>query len=356
MLKKRVVILMLFVFLFVGFGVPSQMAAASDSGWKLENGDWYYYDHNAKVTGWVLEGNDWYYMDSSGKMVTGWYLVDGKWYYSDWNGRMLTGWIQDKGTWYYLNFNGAMQTGWLLVGDNWYYLDASGRMLTGWYLLNSKWYYSDSNGVMQTRWIKDNGKEYYLDKNGAWNPNPVYLEGRIIVIDPGHGGHDSGATAAGVYEKTINLNVGLKLRDHLTKHNATVYMTRSTDEFISLTDRVAFSNRIEPDAYISIHVNSAGSAAIGIETYHNSQKGVLPEESKELATAVQSELLKATGASDRKVKDANFAVTRGNYTPAILVEMGFITNDAERANLTNSLYQDKIAKGIYNGLSVFFDS
>ncbi|WP_084786648.1 N-acetylmuramoyl-L-alanine amidase [Bacillus tuaregi] len=357
MLKKRIVFLMLLAFLFVGFGVPSHEAkAASDSGWQLENGNWYYFDHNQKATGWLYEGEDWYYLDSAGKMLTGWYLVGGKWYYSDWSGRMLTGWILDNDTWYYLNHNGAMQTGWLLYGNDWYYLNASGKMQTGWYQLGGLWYFSNESGVMQTRWIKDNGKEYYLDKNGVWNPNPVYLEGRIIVIDPGHGGHDSGATAGGVYEKTINLDVGLKLRDYLTKHNATVHMTRSTDEFISLTDRVAFSNNIEPDAYISIHVNSAsGSAAIGIETYHNSQKGILPKESKELASAIQSELLKSTGANDRKVKDANFAVTRGNYTPAILVEMGFITNDSERANLTNSSYQDKIAKGIYNGLSVFFD-
>jgi len=355
MLKKRIFVLMLFSFLFVAAG-PLHQAEANDSGWKLENESWYYYDNNSKVTGWLYEGENWYYLNSSGQMLTGWYLIDGKWYYSDWNGRMLTGWIQDNHTWYYLDANGAMRTGWLLEGNKWYYLDASGKMLTGWYLLNDKWYFSDANGVMQTRWIKDNGIDYYLDKNGVWNPNPVYLEGRIIVIDPGHGGHDSGATAGGAYEKNINLDVGLKLRDYLTKYNATVHMTRSTDEFISLTDRVAFSNRIEPDAYISIHVNSAsGSTAIGIETYHNSKKGVLPQESKELAAAIQSELLKATGANDRKVKDANFAVTRGNNTPAVLVEMGFISNDGERANLINSSYQDKIAKGIYNGLSVFFD-
>ena len=81
----------------------------------------------------------------------------------------------------------------------------------------------------------------------------------------------------------------------------------------------------------------------------------MPEESKELAQAIQSELLKTTGAVNRKVKDANFAVTRNNYTPAVLVEMGFISNDGERSNLTTSSYQDKIATGIYNGVNKFFN-
>ena len=229
-------------------------------------------------------------------------------------------------------------------------------MLSGWYQVNSKWYFSDKNGVMQTGWITDNGKSYYLEASGAWIPSiSREFEGKIFVIDPGHGGNDSGAVSGKVYEKTINLQVGAKLSELLKKHGGTVHMTRSTDVFLSLDERVNFSNSINPDAFISIHANSAtATSAQGLETFYNSTNGVMPIESNKLATYIQEELVNSTSAKNRGVKVANHRVTRGNNAPAILVELGFISNDADRANLINDNYQNKLATGIFNGLMKYF--
>ena len=211
---------------------------------------------------------------------------------------------------------------------------------------------------MQTGWITVNGEDFFLDSNGVWVPISRDLEGKVIILDPGHGGYDSGASAAGVLEKTINLQVSLKFADLLERNGATVYLTRSTDEFISLDGRVEFSNSIKPDAFISIHVNSAGSssnAAQGIETYFNSVDGIMPEESERLATYLQNEVIKATGAVTRGIKDESFRVIRGNAAPAVLVEIGFITNNGERADLTSDDYQNKLSNGLLNGLLKFFN-
>ncbi|MGG3465985.1 N-acetylmuramoyl-L-alanine amidase [Neobacillus pocheonensis] len=105
------------------------------------------------------------------------------------------------------------------------------------------------------------------------------------------------------------------------------------------------------------HVNSAGSspnAAQGIETYYNSVDGVMPEESKQLTTYLQNEVIKATGAVTRGVKDESFRVIRDNAAPAVLVEIVFITNTGERANLTSDIYQNKLCNGLLNGLLKFF--
>jgi len=246
-----------------------------------------------------------------------------------------------------------MLTAWQIINGHWYFFQSSGAMKTGWLLDKGKWYYLDSNGVMKTGLITVDGKTYLLGPSGAWITEG--LGGKVIVIDPGHGGHDPGATAGGAQEKDINLAVGLKLRDILQKSGVKVYMTRSTDVFISLDGRVEFSNKIKPDAYISIHVNSTGGSSVkGIETFYNSSYGSMPVESKLLATDIQSELLRATGAVNRGVKDANFRVTRGNHTPAVLVEVGFISNEGERANLLSSSYQNKLVSGIYNGIEKYF--
>src|SRR5690606_21075974 len=123
------------------------------------------------------------------------------------------------------------------------------------------------------------------------------LKNKVIVLDPGHGGHDSGAVGGGYYEKNIVLDVGLQLRDYLRMRGALVYMTRDTDVFLSLSERVEYSNSIQPDAFISIHTNAAASSsATGLETFWNSVAGLLPEESNELATVLQNALINTTSA------------------------------------------------------------
>lgn len=188
------------------------------------------------------------------------------------------------------------------------------------------------------------------------------LHGKTIVLDPGHGGLDSGAVGGSYKEKDINLSVGLKLRDLLQSHGAKVIMTRDTDMFIELTARAKVSNDMKADAFVSLHVNSAeSSAASGIETYYYEQitpelpPAVTLEESSRLATLVQSSLFAATNARDRGAKGGNYAVLRENERPAILVELGFISNVLERAQLVSPSYQQKQAAAILDGLYHYFE-
>ena len=177
--------------------------------------------------------------------------------------------------------------------------------------------------------------------------------GKVIMIDPGHGGHDPGASTEDAIEKKINLSVALKLRDMLVQAGATVIMTRDTDVYTSLTDRSSLANRIMPDVFISIHSNSAWAVtAAGSESYYNN----LEFFSKQLATFVLDELVKVTGQTRRRVEFGDLHVVRETFMPSTLIELGFISNAAERARLISDEYQDKAALGIFNGLEKYFAS
>ncbi|MBW8119257.1 PspC-related protein choline-binding protein 1 [Streptococcus pseudopneumoniae] len=108
---------------------PAKPVAAT-TGWKQENGMWYFYNTNGSmVTGWVQVNGSWYYLNSNGSMATGWAQVNGSWYYLNDNGSMETGWLQNNGSWYYLNSNGSMKANqWFQVGSKWYYVNASGEL------------------------------------------------------------------------------------------------------------------------------------------------------------------------------------------------------------------------------------
>ncbi|VPK26846.1 surface protein PspA [Streptococcus pneumoniae] len=147
---------------------PEQPAPAPKTGWKQENGMWYFYNTDGSMaTGWLQYNGSWYYLNSNGAMATGWLQYNGSWYYLNSNGAMATGWVKDGDTWYYLNSNGAMATGWLQYNGSWYYLNSNGAMATGWLQYNGSWYYLNSNGAMATGWLQYNGSWYYLDSNGA---------------------------------------------------------------------------------------------------------------------------------------------------------------------------------------------
>lgn len=188
------------------------------------------------------------------------------------------------------------------------------------------------------------------------------LQGKKIMVDPGHGGGDSGAVGpAGSKESLINLNVGLKLRDKLESLGAEVRMTRDTDRKVSHPDasqseelraRVALANAWPAEVYVSVHANSnANSAAHGTETYHSRNASA---KSKEMAANVHAEMVKATGFRDRKVKQADFYVIKNTNMPAILVETGFVSNPVEEAHLVNPEMQDKMAQAIANGVEQTF--
>ncbi len=138
------------------------------TGWKQENGMWYFYNTDGSMaTGWLEYNGSWYYLNANGAMATGWLEYNGSWYYLNTNGAMETGWLEYNGSWYYLNTNGAMETGWLEYNGSWYYLNTNGAMETGWLEYNGSWYYLNTNGAMETGWLEYNGSWYYLNANGS---------------------------------------------------------------------------------------------------------------------------------------------------------------------------------------------
>ncbi|HEY8530799.1 MAG TPA: N-acetylmuramoyl-L-alanine amidase, partial [Limnochorda sp.] len=180
---------------------------------------------------------------------------------------------------------------------------------------------------------------------------PPRLGGRLVVLDPGHGGLDGGAGDEALPEKTVNLEIALHLADILRERGFEVAMTRSDDTFIPLWERAALANALNADLFVSIHNNSAADpAASGTETYY------LPKQPNNLllAQAVQQELVRTLGRRNRGVKSNNFWVLRDAEVPAILVEVSFISNPEERALLADDGYRRKAAEAIARGIVQYF--
>ena len=161
--------------------------------------------------------------------------------------------------------------------------------------------------------IRVNSKTGFVSKaylkllNQSGNP----LNNRIIVLDPGHGAHDPGASKNKVTEKAITLKVGKLVEAKLKKAGAKVIMTRSNDTYLSLEQRTDFAKKNFAETFVSIHVNSATStSAKGSETYFDSSLNANSAESKSLATYIQNNLVKKANMVNRGVKDNRFYVIR----------------------------------------------
>lgn len=182
-----------------------------------------------------------------------------------------------------------------------------------------------------------------------------------VCIDPGHGGSDSGAVGInGLLEKTINLNIALKVQQYLKRAGFVVGLTRDKDEFVSLEQRVKTANSGFYNAFISIHCNSStGGVAEGLEIWYPNNVGVFNWESNVvLAYILQKSLLISSGAKDRGLKtmteeQKEFYVLRNTLVPAALVECGFLSSFKEATLLGEEFYMEKISLGIFQALSSF---
>lgn len=176
-----------------------------------------------------------------------------------------------------------------------------------------------------------------------------------ICLDSGHGGKDPGAVnnELGYKEAHCALDITKWIAELLEESGDQYKLTRSTDAYISLTERCNISNKYKPDAFVSIHLNSATSkAAKGIETLRYTKVG---STTKALAQNVQDALIAATKWTNRGVKEReNLTVLKKTVAPAILVEVGFISNNEEAKLLHNCRWQYKIARAIVNGLKKTF--
>lgn len=169
-----------------------------------------------------------------------------------------------------------------------------------------------------------------------------------VVIDPGHGGTDVGATRAGIYEKNITLSIAKMVEKNLASKGVQTTMTMEKDKTLSLQERCDISNETRPDVFVSIHVNSSVNDAIyGVETHWWKQDSV------EYAEIVHSHLEKNFNkwkTKDRGLFKSQFYVINHTEAPAILVEIGFISNAEEREAIITEKRQSEIAKAISNGV------
>ncbi len=179
--------------------------------------------------------------------------------------------------------------------------------------------------------------------------------GKLIVLDPGHGGYDLGASCSHIVEKKLALITALYTKKHLTNMGYKVVMTRTKDLFIPLKKRVSIANRARADLLVSVHYNAAHhNLASGMEVFYYKlgNKG-RAHASKKLASCVLSSMVSETKSQSRGVKEGNFHVLREAQMPSILIEGGFITNRAEAARLSDAAYLDKIAKSIAEGIRLY---
>lgn len=162
-----------------------------------------------------------------------------------------------------------------------------------------------------------------------------------VVLDAGHGGHDRGGIPTNIIpEKGVALDVTRRVRGYLLAAGLRVVMTRSSDVFVTLDQRVNLSNAQRSAVFVSIHFNSAARrGANGIETFANTAG--LP-----LARRIQREVMRTTYSEDRGVKQRGFYVLRKNRKPAVLVECGFLTNPTDAALAGRASYRDKLARRI----------
>ncbi len=216
---------------------------------------------------------------------------------------------------------------------------------------------------------------------------------RKVVLDPGHGGRDSGAVGpGGVSEKDVALSVALRLKRLLERRGVRVEMTRSTDVFVSLLQRSRIANASGADLFLSIHCNAARSrAARGIESFAlswgisdsyragraatrhkpsdiingaadqvsaSTEKTIMRAHMSEqrrqsfrLAKCLQAEMIRLLGKPDRGVKLRNFSVLRETYVPAALAEVGFVSNLSTAGKMRTSSYRQRIAEALVEGVA-----
>lgn len=191
-----------------------------------------------------------------------------------------------------------------------------------------------------------------------------------IVLDPGHGGNDSGAQnkELKLKEKHLAMDLTKRVQSRLEKLGYKVTLTRTTDDYVSLEDRPAFANRVNADLFLSLHFNAVGSSKVdGIETFiltppgHASTNASSADGRTYPGNAdapwsliaghhIQSSLIEKTGADDRGLKRARFAVLKPLNCPGVLIEGGFVTHPTEGRNIGSAAYRDKLADAIVEGV------
>ncbi len=181
------------------------------------------------------------------------------------------------------------------------------------------------------------------------------FKGKVVVIDPGHGGIDSGAIGAtGLLEKEVNIDVAERLKKFLENAGAVVVMTREGDRSASNSKRVNIANDAKADVFLSIHANAYSNPdSNGTETFYCSNNSNR-DASRYLAQQLQRELIEELGRRDRGVKTRSFYVIKETKMPSALVELAFLTNKEEEALLRKPEARAASAEALFKGLEAYF--
>lgn len=206
-------------------------------------------------------------------------------------------------------------------------------------------------------------KEVEEDKNLSVAAISTGLSGKTVLIDPGHGGFDAGASANGILEKDINLSVALKLKQCIEENGGTAIMTRETDSSTAnddgssgksakvsdLKNRRSMANQSGADIFVSIHMNKFPQAQYkGAQVFYAADS-----QSQLLGEAIQKSLpetLNDGNTRAAKKTDGKIFILKDAKIPSVIVECGFLSNSEEAENLKNNDYQTKLAWAIYLGI------
>jgi N-acetylmuramoyl-L-alanine amidase len=227
-------------------------------------------------------------------------------------------------------------------------------------------------------WMQFRQTERAKSAGEPGTPQPSAIPGSfaVVVLDPGHGGQDSGAMCGGLLEKDLTLDVARRIDRLLDSEGIATLMTRLGDTYVSLADRATFANRIGNCIFVSIHFNEDNKpVASGVETYYPSHQIIagssvaswLPflwrplsespnPESQSLAGFIQEALVARTRAIDRGTQPGRFFVITNVSSPAVLIEGGFLTNKEDISKLASEDYRDQIAAAVADGILHYRDT
>ena len=210
-----------------------------------------------------------------------------------------------------------------------------------------KWIEVQNHAGTEKGWVAGWHTNLNIQADQSKNSNP--LKGKTIVLDPGHGGSDQGAssnTPKKSLEKNYTLKTAKELKKILTKEGAKVKMTRTKDEYVSLNDR-----NIKGDAYISIHNDSLDSSnANGATVYW------LQDNQEALAQTLNSNIQKKALLTNRGARQQNYQVLRQTNVPAVLLELGYISNPTDESMITDQIHRQVVEQAVVDGLKQYFSS
>ncbi|QZK90927.1 N-acetylmuramoyl-L-alanine amidase [Flavobacterium sp. CHNK8] len=167
-----------------------------------------------------------------------------------------------------------------------------------------------------------------------------------VVIDAGHGGIDFGATSITSTEKQIVEQISKKIKFLNKNENVTIHFTRNDDQFVSLTDRADFINKIKPNLVLSLHVNQSRNEVKSGMEFYVANESLVNDQSIEIANELRTKFLQRNAVAPYEIKKAPFLILKKSVSPAVLIELGYLSNSSDRAYLTDDKKQDQIATTI----------